>query len=476
MEPVPPPQIAGVLPYSSVPLRRKWSIGEIATWAIVLSLSVLLAVLAAVAQMLPADRATSDSSLRMASRIAVGVHLLSSSLANPPANPAGGGGLSYDSELLNQLDGQASTSEDRFRVAIVAGELLGRDAALTRMNALAAQDWALESDVRTAADLYGGRAVAADTLDAFRSKYEWFADLLTTVGKPVGDQDRHRAILPVYRTMAALVGLVVLGPVLAIAGLVLLLIAIVRLGRGRLKCAFSPGDPPGTLPVADRRTYLFGFACYLALMILAAVAVRLVLELGFPAGSELGLSLVVTLSSVAFGLAVPFMFGQTWRQWRLALGFYTRRGIWREIGAGLLGYFAGIPLVLIGILLMGVLSAMSGMKGSHPINEDLGGSAGELILAFVLACVVAPLTEELMFRGALFAHLREHFGWWISAPLVAFIFAVIHPQGWVALPALGSLALVFAAIREWRGSIVGCMAAHALHNGLTLTLAVLLLR
>jgi len=41
---------------------------------------------------------------------------------------------------------------------------------------------------------------------------------------------------------------------------------------------------------------------------------------------------------------------------------------------------------------------------------------------------------------------------------------------------LGFVAVVFAAIREWRGSIIGCMAAHALHNGLALTFAILLLR
>jgi membrane protease YdiL (CAAX protease family) len=56
-----------------------------------------------------------------------------------------------------------------------------------------------------------------------------------------------------------------------------------------------------------------------------------------------------------------------------------------------------------------------------------------------------------------------------AALLVALIFAVIHPQGLAAVPVLGALAVSFALIREWRGSLVGPMVAHALNNGTVLT-------
>ena len=87
-----------------------------------------------------------------------------------------------------------------------------------------------------------------------------------------------------------------------------------------------------------------------------------------------------------------------------------------------------------------------------------------------------PVIEETMFRGALFHHLRRRWSWVISAPVVAFIFAVIHPQGWVTVPALGAIAMVLAALREWRGSIVAPMAAHACNNFIVLTFALLALR
>ena len=81
-----------------------------------------------------------------------------------------------------------------------------------------------------------------------------------------------------------------------------------------------------------------------------------------------------------------------------------------------------------------------------------------------------------MFRGLLFHHLRRRWSWALSAVLVSAIFALLHPQGWVAVPALGAIAMVLAALREWRGSLIAPMAAHAFSNFLVLTLALLFLK
>ena len=92
---------------------------------------------------------------------------------------------------------------------------------------------------------------------------------------------------------------------------------------------------------------------------------------------------------------------------------------------------------------------------------------GQLVFVGVLL-LFGAVGEELMFRGAYFSHLRERFGWLTSALVVAVLFAAIHPQGWTAIPALASLAVVLAGIREWRGSIIGCMTAHAINNAVAM--------
>ena len=95
-----------------------------------------------------------------------------------------------------------------------------------------------------------------------------------------------------------------------------------------------------------------------------------------------------------------------------------------------------------------------------------------------LASVVAPIVEETMFRGVLYRQLRQasaRFGYapsvLVSILIVSFIFAAIHPQGWLAIPPLMSVAIAFNFVREWRGSLVPSMVAHGVHNGLLTLIA-----
>jgi membrane protease YdiL (CAAX protease family) len=77
----------------------------------------------------------------------------------------------------------------------------------------------------------------------------------------------------------------------------------------------------------------------------------------------------------------------------------------------------------------------------------------------------------------LYRHLREltRIGpVWLSvlssALFSSFIFAVIHPQGLLAVPVLMGLAIVFALTREWRGTLIPCMVAHGMSNAMVLLL------
>jgi membrane protease YdiL (CAAX protease family) len=101
---------------------------------------------------------------------------------------------------------------------------------------------------------------------------------------------------------------------------------------------------------------------------------------------------------------------------------------------------------------------------------------------FFLASVVAPLVEEIMFRGVLYRHLREAsyklgfvVSFLVSAFVVSFIFAAIHPQGLLAIPVLMALAFGFTVAREWRGTLVPCMIAHGVNNGIALLLGIVIL-
>jgi hypothetical protein len=190
-----------------------------------------------------------------------------------------------------------------------------------------------------------------------------------------------------------------------------------------------------------------------------------------------GLSLTFVLFAL---LPVAWVYlrlrGVGWGDMMRGLGWYRcPGGFWREVGVGIYGYVAGLPVLALGMLATWYLMKLTGNRATHPITNEPVDHAGQVLQLVLLACVGAPIVEETMFRGALLGHLRARFGWWISAPVVSLIFVAIHPQGWVAIPVLGAIALVLAGLREWRGSLVASMTAHAMNNGVAVALMVLLM-
>ena len=81
-----------------------------------------------------------------------------------------------------------------------------------------------------------------------------------------------------------------------------------------------------------------------------------------------------------------------------------------------------------------------------------------------------------MFRGTFFHSLRSRHRWLLSAIVSSFIFAAIHPQGWTVVPTLMAIAVVFAGIREWRGTIFSSATAHCVHNTMLVLLVTLMMQ
>jgi len=119
----------------------------------------------------------------------------------------------------------------------------------------------------------------------------------------------------------------------------------------------------------------------------------------------------------------------------------------------------------------------------HPVVQELVGTGWwPRLQVLFLASVVAPIVEETMFRGVLYRHLREASAQggavvsvFFSGTFSALIFAVVHPQGLIAVPVLMGLAYGFAIAREWRGTLVPAMVAHGVSNGVIMTVATVLL-
>ncbi|MCH2149233.1 MAG: CPBP family intramembrane metalloprotease, partial [Phycisphaerales bacterium] len=197
----------------------------------------------------------------------------------------------------------------------------------------------------------------------------------------------------------------------------------------------------------------------------------------------------VTAAAVAW----PVIRGVDWNSVRASIGWTRGAGFWKECGLGICGWFMTLPLLGIGVLIMLLLMAITtgGQQGTgfepvsqpvHPIITAVAdGDVWIMLQVYFVAAMVAPFLEETVFRGLLYRQLRSATSAWsivasvaVSALLVSVVFAALHPQGVLAIPALAALAIGMTLMREWRGSLLASIVMHAMNNGLMITLMVVL--
>jgi membrane protease YdiL (CAAX protease family) len=107
-----------------------------------------------------------------------------------------------------------------------------------------------------------------------------------------------------------------------------------------------------------------------------------------------------------------------------------------------------------------------------PDELGVGGSALNLVLVVILITIIAPLGEELFFRGYFFGALRNWHGWLPAAIITGAVFGAIHigsaPIGLTVPLAFFGFGLCFLYQRT--GSLYPCIALHALNNSVALGL------
>ena len=131
------------------------------------------------------------------------------------------------------------------------------------------------------------------------------------------------------------------------------------------------------------------------------------------------------------------------------------------------GYVIGAYVLF--LLVAAAWTTVMGIQDRETIAIDLGtrDSAFALIGAGFLVCVVAPVAEELFFRGFLFGALRKR-GLPIAALVSGVTFGLAHvassPIGFIV--PLATLGVILALLYERTGSLYPSIALHALNNSI----------
>lgn len=384
------------------------------------------------------------------------------------------------------------TYSQRMRFIVLAGELKGPEEAREQLQEIdrkyrqhggepSAED---AETARNLDHLYHVRAenpqavafLPEDQKQGLRQQLDWFGELALT--PPGSDAAARAAVLaPAYRTVGAIFGAGVFMLGLGAAGLVLLVTLFVFYLLNRLHGGLSPASP-------NHGIYAETFALYMLLLLGLNIAAHHALNWLRVQHDSLALSGLAALGSLT-SLAWPLLRGIPWHQVRQDIGWHRDRRPGRVPLLGLGCYAMALPLLALGLASFFLLTKLRDRLGYGPDEFGPSNAPGHPIVFWAgkvgwwvwlevlfVASIVAPIVEETMFRGVLYRYLRSASGHWrpalsvlFSAGVVSLLFAVIHPQGYLAVPALMGLAVAFTLMREWRGTLLPSMIAHGINNG-----------
>lgn len=138
---------------------------------------------------------------------------------------------------------------------------------------------------------------------------------------------------------------------------------------------------------------------------------------------------------------------------------------WTDILLSPIGFIAQLVL---GAALVEVFTLLFSWFNASEIQEvgytDLYGT-GDKIIAFIIIAIVAPIAEEIIFRGFLYGRLRKHINMPVAMLLTSLLFAFLHGQWNVAVNVFAT-SIILCSLREITGTIYAGTLVHILKNAI----------
>lgn len=140
-----------------------------------------------------------------------------------------------------------------------------------------------------------------------------------------------------------------------------------------------------------------------------------------------------------------------------------RKALAISVAGGLAGF----------LLFAAAWTALTGQSAEQETLESLGTdeSTTNLVLTALLVVGVAPVAEELLFRGLAYRALRNAMAPGIAAAVIGVGFGAIHysgPESAGVIFPLAVLGALFCLLYEWTGSLWPSIGLHVANNALAL--------
>lgn len=184
---------------------------------------------------------------------------------------------------------------------------------------------------------------------------------------------------------------------------------------------------------------------------------------------------LVVVQSILFHwaglLAVAWFLRRRRLPWRSAFGLAPAT-LGRDLGRGLLILAGTMPVLVGSAVIYNLFLQLFGFQPSlQEVAFIISGETSPWLRAYFifLAVVLAPVVEEILFRGMLLPALAKRFGAAAAVVITAMVFAAIHAHVPSLVP-LFVLACALSLAYIGTGSLAASMIMHAAFNGLTVSL------
>ncbi len=136
--------------------------------------------------------------------------------------------------------------------------------------------------------------------------------------------------------------------------------------------------------------------------------------------------------------------------------------------------FLGIS-ILIGIFILYTNIKIPGYQVQERILPLFGTTPLDLSIAFLVIVILAPVVEEVFFRGFIMRTLVDRVGKYTGSIFSALLFAIFHFQFQTIIP-LFILGMILSGIMLRTRSIWGPIAFHVFNNAIAFTVEYLILK
>ena len=137
---------------------------------------------------------------------------------------------------------------------------------------------------------------------------------------------------------------------------------------------------------------------------------------------------------------------------------------WTDIGLAPIGFIAYLVMSMIGQWVMPFVD----WSAEQDIGYDMSNLIGtDLLIVAATIVIIAPIAEELIFRGWLYGKMKQIIPTWLAVVLVSVLFGIMHGQVNVGINVF-FLSITLCVLREMTGTIYAGILLHMLKNGVAL--------